>query len=64
MQSAGVTIVADGSEPAATRLRHGLDADTGLGVLRYQDAGYELAARTARQGGLGLGGSIEVGGSG
>ena len=63
MQSAGVTIVADGSEAAAIRLSHGLDADTGLGVLRYQDAGYELADQTARQAGLGLGGSIEVGGS-
>ena len=62
MQSAGVTIVADGSQAAATRLSHGLDADTGLGVLRYQDAGYELAAQTARRAGLGLGGSVEVGG--
>jgi len=53
-QSAGVTIVADGTEAAATRLRHGLDADTGLGVLRYADAGYELAAQTARDSALGL----------
>jgi len=57
MQSAGVTIVADGSEAAATRLGHGLDADTGLGVLRYVDAGYELAAAAARRAGLGLGGT-------
>jgi urocanate hydratase len=55
MQSAGVTIVADGTEAAAERLRHGLDADTGLGVLRYADAGYELAAHAARTAGLGLG---------
>ncbi len=55
MQSAGVTIVADGTEAAGERLRHGLDADTGLGVLRYADAGYELAAQAARAGGLGLG---------
>jgi urocanate hydratase len=54
MQSAGVTIVADGTEAAAERLRHGLDADTGLGVLRYADAGYELAAQVARTAGLGL----------
>jgi hypothetical protein len=26
-------------------------------VLRYADAGYELAARTARSAGLGLGGA-------
>ena len=54
MQSAGVTIVADGTEAAAERLRHGLDADTGLGVLRYADAGYEIAAQAARTAGLGL----------
>lgn len=54
IQSAGVSIVADGSEAAETRLRHGLDGDTGLGVLRYADAGYALAAETAHQAGLGL----------
>jgi urocanate hydratase len=52
MQSAGVTIVADGSPSAAERLLHGLDADTGLGVLRYADAGYDLAVETARAAGL------------
>jgi urocanate hydratase len=54
VQSAGVSIVADGTAAAAERLSRGLDADTGLGVLRYADAGYELAARTARSAGLGL----------
>jgi urocanate hydratase len=54
MQSAGVTIVADGTEAAAQRLRLGLDADTGLGVLRYADAGYEIASGAARKAGLGL----------
>jgi urocanate hydratase len=54
MQSAGVTIVADGTEAAATRLQLGLDADTGLGVLRYADAGYEIAAQAARSAHLGL----------
>jgi urocanate hydratase len=29
---------------AAHRLRFGLDADTGLGVLRYADAGYPAAS--------------------
>jgi urocanate hydratase len=52
MQSAGVTIVADGSPSAAERLLHGLDADTGLGVLRYADAGYDIAVETAREAGL------------
>ncbi|MBE1552994.1 urocanate hydratase [Sporosarcina limicola] len=43
MTSSGVTLVADGSEEAAMRLKHTLDNDTGLGVLRYADAGYEDA---------------------
>jgi urocanate hydratase len=54
MQSAGVTIVADGSQAAARRLETALDADTGLGVLRYADAGYELAAQTASRWDLGM----------
>ncbi|HEX2647277.1 MAG TPA: urocanate hydratase [Candidatus Dormibacteraeota bacterium] len=54
VQSAGVSIVADGSEGAAHRIRFGLDADTGLGVLRYADAGYSLAGETAQLEGLGL----------
>lgn len=55
MQSAGVTIVADGTEAAAGRLRRGLDADTGLGVLRYADAGYPQARAVAAAARLGLG---------
>jgi urocanate hydratase len=54
MQSAGVTIVADGSAGASERLRRGLDADSGLGVLRYADAGYTEAQSAARSAGLGL----------
>jgi urocanate hydratase len=54
MQSAGVTVIADGTEAAAERIRLGLDADTGLGVLRYADAGYEIATTAARDAGLGL----------
>jgi len=48
MTSSGVTLIADGSEAAAQRLKLTLDNDTGLGVLRYADAGYELAQQTAR----------------
>jgi urocanate hydratase len=55
MQSAGVTIVADGTGAAAGRLRRGLDADTGLGVLRYADAGYAEARAVAAAAGLGIG---------
>ncbi len=42
-QSAGVTVVADGSEGAAQRIERVFNADTGLGVHRYADAGYEEA---------------------
>ncbi|HEV7276001.1 MAG TPA: urocanate hydratase [Devosiaceae bacterium] len=40
MTSAGVTVVADGTPAGAERLRHVLDNDTALGVMRYADAGY------------------------
>ncbi|MBS4202086.1 urocanate hydratase [Bacillus sp. FJAT-49732] len=41
MTSAGITLVADGTVEADIRLKHALDNDTSLGVLRYADAGYE-----------------------
>ena len=41
MTSAGVTLVADGSEAADSRLKLTLDNDTSIGVMRYADAGYE-----------------------
>ena len=43
MQSAGVTVVADGTGAAATRLRQALELDSGLGVIRHATAGYEDA---------------------
>jgi urocanate hydratase len=52
--SAGVTAVADGSRSAATRLPRVLDADSGLGVLRHAEAGYEIAQQEAEATGLGL----------
>jgi urocanate hydratase len=55
MQSAGVTVVADGSDGAERRLGRVLDADSGLGVLRYADAGYREARLAASSAGLGLG---------
>ena len=54
-QSAGVTIVADGTPEAAVRLQRVLDCDTGLGVLRLADAGYETAVGARARHGLGLG---------
>ncbi len=52
--SAGVTTVADGTAQAAERLGNVLTNDTGIGVLRYADAGYETAVETAHANGLGL----------
>jgi urocanate hydratase len=49
MQSAGVSIVADGTPSAQVRLTRGLDADTGLGVMRYATAGYPEATRIAAE---------------
>ena len=43
MTSAGVTLIADGSQAAAERLALALTNDTSLGVIRYADAGYEDA---------------------
>ena len=53
-QHAGMVIVADGSEAAAKRLARVLVNDSGSGVMRHADAGYELACRTAREQGLNL----------
>lgn len=54
MTSAGVTLVADGTLAARERLQLCLDNDTGLGVLRYADAGYPEAIQAARDHHLGL----------
>ncbi|HEY7245946.1 MAG TPA: urocanate hydratase [Xanthobacteraceae bacterium] len=40
MTSAGVTLIADGSDSAQERLRLSLTNDTTTGVMRYADAGY------------------------
>lgn len=47
MQSAGVSVVADGTPSAAIRLRRALDGDSGLGVIRHAVAGYETAQQAA-----------------
>jgi len=53
-KSAGLTIVADGTPAAAQRLTNTLDCDTGMGILRHADAGYDdaLAARARTHLGL------------
>ncbi len=48
-QHAGMVIVADGTDAAAKRLARVLVNDSGSGVMRHADAGYELACRTARE---------------
>ncbi len=52
MTSAGVTLVADGTADADLRLKTTLDNDTGLGVLRYADAGYDESLDEASQKGI------------
>ncbi|HYN87275.1 MAG TPA: urocanate hydratase, partial [Ardenticatenaceae bacterium] len=53
-QHAGQVIVADGTPAAARRLERVLTNDPGTGVARHADAGYELAADTAREHGIQL----------
>jgi urocanate hydratase len=53
-QHSGMVIVADGSDAAAERLARVLVNDSGSGVMRHADAGYELAVETARKQGLKL----------
>ena len=47
-QHAGMVIVADGTEAAAKRLARVLVNDSGSGVMRHADAGYEQALACAR----------------
>ena len=49
---AGMVVVADGSDDARLRLERVLRTDPGTGVMRHVDAGYELAAKTAREKGV------------
>ncbi|MGA8574577.1 MAG: urocanate hydratase [Candidatus Cybelea sp.] len=44
---AGMVVVADGSDDAAQRLACVLTTDSGMGVVRHADAGYEIAIETA-----------------
>jgi urocanate hydratase len=49
MTSAGVTLVADGTDAADRRLDLSLTNDTSLGVIRYADAGYGEAVDEAEK---------------
>jgi len=48
-QSAGLIVIADGTLAAEKRLELALTADTGIGVARYADAGYQIAIDTVKQ---------------
>ncbi|HEY2525102.1 MAG TPA: urocanate hydratase [Candidatus Binataceae bacterium] len=51
-QHAGMVVVADGTEESERSLERVLTADPGIGVIRHADAGYEDAARFAREHGI------------
>jgi urocanate hydratase len=53
-QHSGMVIVADGTDEAAERLARVLVNDSGSGVMRHADAGYETAIATAKEQGLKL----------
>jgi urocanate hydratase len=49
---AGMVVVADGSPEARERLECVLTTDSGMGVVRHADAGYEIAQETADEKGI------------
>lgn len=51
--SAGQTFIADGMSESEERAVAILDGDTGIGVIRHAEAGYERAIESKRQHGLG-----------
>jgi urocanate hydratase len=51
-QHAGMVVVADGTDLAASKLERVLTADPGMGVVRHVDAGYERAREVARERGV------------
>jgi urocanate hydratase len=50
--SAGMTIIADGTESAAQRISRALYVDPAIGVVRHADAGYEIAKDARHAAGL------------
>ena len=51
---AGMVIVADGTDEAASKLARVLRNDPGIGIIRHADAGYDVARDYARKFGLDL----------
>jgi urocanate hydratase len=50
--SAGMTVVADGTDAAGERIGRCLFADPGIGVVRHADAGYEIARKARAEAGI------------
>ena len=50
--SAGMTIIADGTQSAGERISRTLFADPGIGVVRHADAGYETARAALSRAGI------------
>ena len=51
---AGMVVVADGTDEAASKLARVLRNDPGIGIIRHADAGYDVAKDYARKFGLDL----------
>jgi len=51
---AGMVVVADGTQIAASRLERVLTTDPGMGVVRHVDAGYDSAIKTAKKKGINI----------
>ena len=49
---AGMVIVADGTNAAASRIERVLTSDPGMGIARHADAGYDKAKQVARERGV------------
>lgn len=56
----GVTMIADGTDEAAFRLKASLTVDSGIGVVRHAQAGYERAREVALTVGPGEGLSVPL----
>lgn len=56
----GVTMIADGSDEAAFRLKAALTVDSGIGVVRHAQAGYDRAREVAQTVGPGEGLSVPL----
>jgi urocanate hydratase len=47
-QHSGMVIVCDGTQEMDERLSRVLNSDSGMGIVRHADAGYDIALKVAR----------------